>query len=123
MGIVTGKVKLTALKHIIQKRKNKEGKDIDCILIPIAANHLYYNADKQIVSLDIIAFDSLKPEFKQTHSMKQSFSKEELERQKAAEEQTPFLGSLNTDFGGASAPASGNAAPGVVVGDDDDVPF
>lgn len=122
MSTITGDIKLSALTHVIKKMKNKEGQEFECIVIPIEKNKLYHNKEKGLITLNWIAFDSVKEEYKQTHAIKQSFTKEERDRQKKEEINTPFIGNMNTNFGG-SASNNSNVASGVVLDEDDDVPF
>ena len=95
MGNISTKVNLGALKNaaIIMSGKNK---DVECLLIPIAQNHLYKN-DKGVVSLELIGFEiapeKRKPDSKDTHLVKQSLSKEILEKLSDEEKKAfPILG-------------------------------
>lgn len=123
MSTISGQITLSALKHVIMTKKGKTG-DVTGIFIPIDVNNLYHGVEKGVVKMDIIAFDQNKPEYKQSHTIKQSLPKEVLEKLKAAEIKTPFIGKLNTAFGSANGAAPvANAAPAVVLGEDDDLPF
>lgn len=124
MGNISTKVNLGALKNaaIIMSGKNK---DVECLLIPIAQNHLYKN-DKGVVSLELIGFeiaaDKRKPDSKDTHLVKQSLSKEILEKLSDEEKKAfPILGNhVNWDESGSGG---NNASAPVVAASEDDLPF
>ncbi len=96
--MITAKINLAALKSAIRTLKGKNG-NVECLIIPIAENKLYKGTKG--VYLDVVAFEIDKekhPDTKDTHLLKQSFSKEE--REKMTEEQQkaiPILGNL-TDW-------------------------
>ena len=124
MGNISTKVNLGALKNaaIIMSGKNK---DVECLLIPIAQNHLYKN-DKGVVSLELIGFEiapeKRKADSKDTHLVKQSLSKEILEKLSDEEKKAfPILGNhVNWDESGSGG---NNANAPVVVASEDDLPF
>lgn len=121
MGHITGKINLAMLEHVIQMKKGKTG-EVECLVIPIKINNLY-RSDKGNVFLDLICFDSPKPEFKQTHAIKQSLSKEVRDKMSEEEQKNmPFLGSLDTNFGGGGAEPK-DANKGITMQNEDDVPF
>lgn len=75
--MITIKLNLKQLKHSITKMQSQSGV-VDCLIIPIGLNHLF-QGDKGIY-LDMVAFEvKEKKESKDTHLLKQSFSKEERE--------------------------------------------
>ncbi|MBE9490868.1 MAG: hypothetical protein IMY67_11280 [Bacteroidetes bacterium] len=117
--MIGGKLNLAMLKHVIMEKtsaKNKK-KKIKGIFIPIEENDLFLS-EKGNVFLDIIAFDSVNEEYKQTHAVKQSFDKDKYTKEELREK--PYLGSLNANIGGGEATPQ---AAGAEVGEDDDVPF
>ena len=124
MGNISTKVNLGALKNavIIMSGKNK---DVECLLIPIAQNHLYKN-DKGVVSLELIGFEiapeKRKADSKDTHLVKQSLSKEILEKLSEEEKKAfPILGNhVNWDESGSGG---NNASAPVVAASEDDLPF
>jgi len=68
---------------------------IDCVVIPIEANHLFRG--EQGIYLDLIAFESKtkNEKIKDTHLVKQSLPKEVLEAMTDEEKKTqPILGNL-----------------------------
>lgn len=119
MGTITGKFNLTALKHVMMEKKGQSGM-VKGIFIPVEANDLFAS-EKGNVYLDVICFDSVNDEYKQTHAVKQSFKKDKYTKEELKEK--PYLGHLNTKFGGGGEPSANNASPGVVVGENDDLPF
>lgn len=124
MGNISTKVNLGALKNaaIIMSGKNK---DVECLLIPIAQNHLYKN-DKGVVSLELIGFEiapeKRKADSKDTHLVKQSLSKEILEKLSDEEKKAfPILGNhVNWDESGSGG---NNTSATVVAASEDDLPF
>lgn len=86
------KLNLLAFKHSVRSMKGKEGM-IDCIVIPLAANHLF-KGDKGIY-MDITAIEIANPKFEDTHLLKQGLPKEVYdaltdEQRKA----TPIFGNM-----------------------------
>jgi hypothetical protein len=92
--MITLDVNLGNLKSVVRELKGKNGA-VDCLIIPIKENNLFKG--KKGVYLKIIAFElkNKKDDRKDTHLLKQSYKKEEIEAmsedQKAA---IPLLGSL-----------------------------
>lgn len=92
--MITGKINLMNLQAVKRFEKGTSGM-IECLIIPIEANQLFIG--KSGVYLDIIAFDitNKKADQKDTHLVKQSFSKEV--RDNMTDEQlkaVPILGNL-----------------------------
>jgi hypothetical protein len=118
--MITGKLNLLNLTVARQMVKGKAG-EVDCLVIPIEKNRLFVG--EKGIYLDLIAFEikEPKPDRKDTHLVKQSFSKEV--REAMTEEQLksiPILGSLTV--GGATGekdPISDQKT----LGADDDLPF
>ncbi len=95
MGNVTIKLNLTQFKSVIKPLPNREGKLIECVVLPIEGNH-FFKGEKGVY-VDLIAFElkQKKEGIKDTHSIKQSFSKEYLEALSQDEKNSlPFLGGL-----------------------------
>ena len=104
---------------VIKPMPNKEGKMIDCVVLPIEKNH-FFKGDKGVYA-DLIAFElkQKKEGIRDTHSIKQSFSKEYLEALPQDERNAlPFIGGLIV---WDENPAS--EKPPVVQGENDDLPF
>lgn len=122
MGRISTKINLAGLKNaaIITSGKNK---DVDCILIPIAQNHLF-RSEKGAVYLDLIGFETPvdKRKGKDTHLVKQSLAKDVLEKMTEEEKNSmPILGNhIDWDQSGAGE----RVESGAVVADDlSDLPF
>lgn len=123
MGTLTSKVNLAALKHVMMEKKGQNGM-IKGVFIPVEANHLFHSEKTGAVYLDMISFDLKEVKDDQSHLTKQSLPKEVREAMSKEEQQEqPIIGSVNVNFGNGGAPASNNAAPGVVVAEEDDLPF
>lgn len=109
------------LKGAIKFMKGQSG-DIECLIIPIAQNHLF-KGEKGLY-LDLIAFElSAKKEgSKDTHLVKQSLSKEV--RESMSEEQLkamPIIGNLSVWTGdNQTAEPTTNPSP---INEVDDLPF
>ena len=120
--MIGGKINLGQLQHVVQMKKGKDKKEIECMVIPIESNHLFKGKDGNIY-LDIVAFELKDPKHNDTHLVKQSLPKEVREAMsKEEQDAVPILGNLNVNAGGGSA-APKNAAPGVTLSEDDDLPF
>ena len=119
MGHIRGKLDLSQFKHSLLTGKNKEGKAIKGIFIPIDENFLFKGKNGNIY-FDFIGFDAPKPEFKQTHSIKQSFAKDKFTKEELSK--MPFFGSLDAagTTGGEAAPQRTDAPMEMNV---DDLPF
>ena len=120
MGNISIKLNLTQFASVLKPIAGKDGKLIDCIVLPIEKNH-FFKGEKGVY-VDMIGFErKTKLEgSKDTHSIKQSFSKEYLESLTQDEKNgLPFLGSLivwdeNTGT---------SEKPPVVQDEKDDLPF
>lgn len=120
MARITGKINLMNLHASVKKMSAKSG-DIECLIIPIAKNNLF-RGDKGIY-LDLVAFDLKTPDEKggDTHLLKQSFSKEVLEKMSDEEKRSlPILGRLHA-WGERTEAESVSSAE--VLDEDDDLPF
>lgn len=108
MSRISGKINLMNL-HAIRKMINGAAGPVECIVIPIQKNKLFVG--EKGVYLDLIAFEvkEKKGESKDTHLLKQSFSKEV--REAMTEQQLkdlPILGNLQVWDGQTEAePVSG----------------
>ncbi len=118
--MIGGKLNLAKLEHVLMEKKGQNGM-VECIVIPIAKNHLFKGKDGNIY-LDLIAFDLKEQKDGNTHLIKQSLPKEVREKMSKEEQNAmPVLGNLSILGGGDSKP--NNAAAGVMLGDEDDLPF
>lgn len=110
----TAKINLRQLNHALMTSP----KGTKCIVIPIAENNLF-EGEKGIY-LDLVAFELKNPEAgKDTHMIKQSFSKEKLsaftDEQKKA---LPILGNAKISSGGSHAEAEPKGSDAVASGAD-----
>jgi len=120
--MITGKLNLLALKGVVKKMNGKTGL-MDCLVIPIELNHLFYG--QKGIYLDLVAFDlKSKPEgSKETHLIKQSFNKEQREKFTQDElDQMPILGGLSVWGGETRITANLDDIPEPIEGDDN-MPF
>jgi len=119
MSRINAKINLMNLKAAIRNMNGQAGL-IECLVIPIAANKLY-KGEKGIY-LDIVGFEIERPieGNKDTHLLKQSFSKEQREAMPEEELRSmPILGNLRIWDGQPGEPVSS------MKGEDetDDLPF
>lgn len=122
MGRISTKLNLAAFKNatIVKMGKNK---DVDCIVIPIAQNN-FFKSEKGALYADFIGFDIANPKegIKDTHIVKQSFSKEVQEKMTEEEKKAlPIFGNHivwdNVGSSGVSESVAKTAAS------EDDLPF
>lgn len=95
MGNITLKLNLTQFKSVIKPIPNASGKLIDCVVLPIKANH-FFKGEKGVY-VDLIAFQlkEKREGSKDSHTIKQSFPKDYLESLTQDEKNAlPFIGSL-----------------------------
>ena len=122
--MIKGKFNLAAFKHVFMKKKNKEGKEITGIFIPLEANSLFHS-EKGGVYFDMVAFQMKQAKDYATHIIKQSFNKETREKMSDEEKQNqPIFGNLQVNDG--QPQAENNNAGGSQVYDseaNDDLPF
>lgn len=124
MGRISGKINLAALKNaaIITSGQNK---DVDCIIIPIAQNHLF-RSDKGAVYLDLIGFETPadKRKGKDTHLVKQSLSKDVQDAMSEEEKKAmPILGNF-IDWSQADGGNSNSVEQGAKIAEGlEDLPF
>lgn len=118
--MITGKLNLLNLVCAKQMVKGKAG-DVECLIIPIEKNKLFVG--EKGIYLDLIAFEikEQKEGRKDTHLVKQSFSKDD--REAMTEDQLkaiPILGSLTVGYVKTeSEPVSSTET----FGPEDDLPF
>jgi hypothetical protein len=123
MGNISAKINLRQLQSAVRTMKGKSG-DIECVVIPIAANNLVKG--EKGVYLDLIGFE-LKEKIgdrKDTHLVKQSLPKEAMEKMSDEQKHAmPILG--NMVLWGFQEPAPNNVELGEVSAEelDGDLPF
>lgn len=106
--MITGKLNLAKLEHVIREFQMKDGSRQECIVIPIKKNSLF-KTDKGNVFLDIVAFETpvekrkIVPvtvgektfdRYESTHIVSQSYDAKKREEVKAAGGYAPTLGNL-----------------------------
>ena len=123
MSRISGKLNLLNLHGVVKMIPGKMG-PVECVVIPLEKNKLF-KGEKGIY-LDLIAFeiahDKRREGSKDTHLVKQSFSKEV--RESMTEEQIkslPILGSLQA--WDESFTESETVSSSEILGEDDDLPF
>lgn len=107
--------------HAIRKMITGELGPVECVVIPVEKNKLFIG--KNGVYLDLIAFEitNKKSESKDTHLLKQSFSKEVREAMSEQElKDLPILGGLQVWDGQTEAEPVSTMA---VQDEKDDLPF
>ena len=79
MANISSRINLTLLKHARREMNGQGGKKIDCLIIPIDENHLYKGEKGvylDLTSIEIKDKSKQAPGQKDTHLIKQSFSRE-----------------------------------------------
>lgn len=119
--MITLKLNLTQLKHA----RMKTTKGVECIVIPIVENYLFIG--EKGIYLDIVGFEVKNPQpGKDTHLLKQSFSKEKLatftDEQKKS---LPIIGNARISTGSFthSEPEPNDLNSGTVADGIDGLPF
>ena len=96
---------------------------LDCLILPIAANHLFEGKDGALY-LDLTAFELKEKKEGQTdtHLVKQQLPADVFKAMSDEQKKsTPILGNATVWTGDRSPGGTGTAAP--VIGPDDDLPF
>lgn len=121
--MIGGKMNLAMLHHVVKEIKGETGM-VKCLVIPIEKNHLFEGKDGNFY-LDLIAFDLKNTTKDQTHLVKQSLPKDVREKMTKEElEAMPIIGNLNANMGGGGANQTpNNPKQGVILGEQDDLPF
>jgi hypothetical protein len=124
MSNISVKINLRQLKSAIRTMKGATG-DIECVVIPIAANHLVKG--EKGVYLDLTGFElkEKKADRKDTHLVKQTLPKEVFETMSDEEKQkTPILGNMIVWGYQEPAPVNVDLSPvDATEGTDGDLPF
>lgn len=126
MENVNIKINLAALTHIELKVRDRRGTEVQGIFIPYEKNKIFVG--QKVRSLDLIGFPlkNRKPDSKDTHIIKQSFSKEE--REKMTQEQQNNLPIIGNMIDWNYVKQSGNEDPdlphdAVVETTEEDLPY
>jgi hypothetical protein len=75
MGNISLKLNLAGLKHTVQKMKGANG-EVEVLIIPIDANHLYRGEKGMYLDLQCIELKNPREGSKDTHLVKQSLPKD-----------------------------------------------
>lgn len=124
---ITGSINLTAFKNVLMTKKNKAGKDVLGIFIPLEANGLVQK-DKAVY-FNIVAFEMKEAKEWATHLIKQSLPKEQREKMtKEQQNEMPLFGNLKIasyDPNSAPAPVVNTYSDEIWNGDstEGDLPF
>jgi len=122
MSRISGKLNLLNLHGVVKMIKGKIG-DVECLVIPLEKNNLF-KGEKGIY-LDIIAFEvapeKRNSESKDTHLIKQSFSKEVRDLMSEDDlRKLPILGNLQVWEG---IQEQETVSSSETLSDEDDLPF
>ncbi len=91
----TIRINLAAFVHVVSKMKNKEGKEIEGIFIPLEKNHIFRGTKGMYVDFVAFPIKNKQADIKDTHIVKQSFSKEIREAMtKEQQESQPIFGNM-----------------------------
>ena len=121
MSRISIKINLAQLKHALMTTP----KGAEVIVIPIKDNHLF-KSEKGNIYLDLVAWElkNKKEDVKDTHIVKQSFSKDALAEMPEDQKQNlPILGNATLIIEGREEPEPNNAGGSEVANGIDDLPF
>lgn len=122
MGRISTKIDLSKFKNAVIVKMGKN-KDVDCICIPIAQNNLF-KSEKGAVYADFIGFPSQGREgSKDTHLVKQSFSKDLQEKMTEEEKKAQPIFGNHIDWDASSGSSVQSEQGAKVVDDDSQLPF
>jgi hypothetical protein len=126
----SGGVKLTKLVHTVKKMKNSKGKKIDCLILPIKANH-FTVTDKGVIILNLnVIAKEFQDDYGQNGFISQTGNKkwgECSDEEKETFKALPILGNIKNFE--SQAASSNNDVSGALGDDfaddddDDDLPF
>jgi len=120
----SGSLALSKLKHVIQKKNGVSG-EIECLVIPIDANHLVRGKEGAVyMPIRVIAKDE-QDQYGQNGFVSQSVDSKIYsaanDEQKEEFKKLPILGNIK-DFSGGGDASSG-AAASETLEENDDLPF
>jgi hypothetical protein len=123
---LSGSIALSKLEHVMMDKKNKKGKKIRCIVIPIKSNYLFESKDGGVYMNVIVNLKDKEDQYNQHGFIGQSVPsdmyKEASEEEKQQMKKTPILGGLKDwEFSATSNDTAGKA--GDDIDEDDDLPF
>jgi hypothetical protein len=93
MGNISIKINMTQLKHIKKEFTGKEGNKVLCLVIPIDENKMFQGEKGVYLDITAIEIKNKNGDSKDTHLLKQSFSKDVYEAMSQDERESyPILG-------------------------------
>ncbi len=122
MSNISIKINLRQLKSAVRTMKGENG-DIECLIIPIGANHLVVGEKGIYLDMQAYELKEKKADRKDTHLIKQGFPKEVFDAMTDEQKKTtPIIGNLVV--WGYSEPAPLNIEiVETQPGESDDLPF
>lgn len=111
MSNISAKINLSQLQSAVRTMNGANG-PVDCIVIPIAQNHLFIG--EKGIYLDIAGFEIKNPreDIKDTHILKQSLPKEVYQAMSDEDRKKhPILGNLRIWEGGFESDPVGEVEP------------
>lgn len=121
-----GSLALSKLKHVIQKKKGKNG-DIDCLVIPIDQNNLVRGKEGAVYMPIRVMTNTEQDQYGQNGFISQSVDskvyKAASDEEKEEFKKLPILGNVKNFGSGGDAQASSGAASSEVMDENDDLPF
>ena len=123
----SGSIALTKLKHVLMTKKNKKGKKITGLFIPVKENYLVPGKDgAYYLSVNIVT-KTPQDDYGQNGFVSQNGNKkwsDSSEKEKEAFKALPILGNIkNFEDAKSTTQADTSGAAGGTVDEDDDVPF
>lgn len=121
--MITLKLNLTAFAHALMQSDKEKDEIILCV--PVKKNK-FFLSEKRNVYLDVVGFEfeNKNPDSRDTHLLKQSFTKDELlkmtDEQKKA---LPIIGNACVNFGQRKESEPNDLAGGKVVDGINNLPF
>lgn len=110
------RLNMAAFKHSRIKLRDKQGKEVEGIFIPFDANKIFVGTKGMY--FDMVAFPIKKTgESKDTHIIKQSFSKEEREKMtKEQQDNMPIFGNMTDwNYAGSQPNTDSNFEQGITL--------
>lgn len=93
MGNISIKINMAQLKHIKKEFTGKDGNKVMCLVIPIEENKMFLGEKGVYLDITAIEIKNKQGDSKDTHLLKQSFSKEFYESlTQEQKESYPILG-------------------------------
>jgi DNA-binding cell septation regulator SpoVG len=122
MSNISIKINLRQLKSAVRTMKSASG-DIECLIIPIDQNHLVKGEKGLYLDMQAYELKEKKADRKDTHLIKQGFTKEVFDAMTDEEKKTtPILGNLIVWGYQEPAPVNVEIAD-TQQGEGDDLPF